>query len=31
MHQCQHCGYRFESAADLARHQNEVGGCPDAP
>lgn len=29
MHQCQHCGYRFESATELARH--EAGGCPDAP
>lgn len=31
MHECPHCGYRFEDEESLDRHLNEGSGCPDAP
>lgn len=28
MHKCEECGYRFEDAESLRRHQEEGNGCP---
>ncbi len=30
LHECPHCGYRFEDAVALERHLTEGTGCPEA-